>query len=123
MSYRFRYIFKDRNRGYLVSIVAFPMCRYTLHVRVMYREWRYNCCNFMSKSNHLIALLPVWGILLVVLGHSGFEEPIIQNELSWLHSWIYSFHMPLFFLISGYLFSLTNPVLEKTCTVTFVLKR
>ena len=55
-----------------------------------------------------MALLSVWGILLVVLGHSGFEEPIIKQELSGLHSWIYSFHMPLFFMISGYLFSLTN---------------
>ena len=53
-------------------------------------------------------MLSVWGILLVCLGHSGFEEPIIRDSLSGLHSWIYSFHMPLFFLISGYLFSLTN---------------
>ena len=62
----------------------------------------------MKKDNQLMALLSVWGILLVVLGHSGFEEPIIKQELSGLHSWIYSFHMPLFFMISGYLFSLTN---------------
>lgn len=62
----------------------------------------------MKKDNQLMALLSVWGILLVVLGHSGFEEPNIQQELWWLHSWIYSFHMPLFFMISGYLFSLTN---------------
>lgn len=77
----------------------------------------------MSKSNHLMALLSVWGIILVVLGHSGFEEPIIQSELSGLHSWIYSFHMPLFFLISGYLFSLTNPEFEKACTGKFVQKK
>lgn len=62
----------------------------------------------MKKDNQLMALLSVWGILLVVLGHSGFEEPVIKQELSDLHSWIYSFHMPLFFMISGYLFSLTN---------------
>lgn len=55
-----------------------------------------------------MALLSIWGILLVVLGHSGFEEPIIQQELAGLHSWIYSFHMPLFFFISGFLFSYTN---------------
>ena len=77
----------------------------------------------MSKSNHLMALLSVWGIILVVLGHSGFEEPVIQSELSWLHSWIYSFHMPLFFLVSGYLFSLTNPEFEKACTGKFVQKK
>lgn len=62
----------------------------------------------MKKDNHLMALLSVWGILLVVLGHSGFEEPLIMEKLGGLHSWIYSFHMPLFFMISGYLFSLTN---------------
>ncbi len=52
--------------------------------------------------------MSVWGIILVVLGHSGFEEPIIRERLAFLHSWIYSFHMPLFFMISGYLFSFTN---------------
>jgi fucose 4-O-acetylase-like acetyltransferase len=35
-------------------------------------------------------------ILLVVIGH--FPIPVL------LRSWIYSFHMPLFFLISGMLF-------------------
>ena len=76
-----------------------------------------------SKSNHLMAVLSVWGILLVVLGHSGFEEPIIQEKLSYLHSWIYAFHMPLFFFISGFLFSLTNPVMEKACTGKFIWKK
>lgn len=70
-----------------------------------------------------MALLSVWGILLVVLGHSGFEEPIIQQKLSYLHSWIYSFHMPLFFLISGFLFSLTNPEMDKICTGKFIWKK
>ena len=36
------------------------------------------------------------GILLVVVGHSG-----IPNILQW---WIWSFHMPLFFFLSGVLF-------------------
>lgn len=62
----------------------------------------------INKDNKLMALLSVWGILLVLLGHSGFEEPIIQQKLHYLHGWIYSFHMPLFFMISGYLYSLTN---------------
>ncbi|AYZ73043.1 hypothetical protein EGX98_02625 [Fusobacterium necrophorum] len=38
------------------------------------------------------------GILLVVLGHSG------QQEMTYLKKFIYSFHMPLFMFISGYLF-------------------
>ena len=37
------------------------------------------------------------GILLVVFGHSGF--PLV---IQW---WIYSFHMPLFFILSGLLFN------------------
>lgn len=70
-----------------------------------------------------MALLSVWGITLVVLGHSGFEEEIIQMKLSGLHSWIYSFHMPLFFLISGFLFSLTNPEMKHACTEKFIWKK
>ena len=42
------------------------------------------------KKNNLMGLLSVWGILLVVLGHSGFEEPVIKHELAGLHTWIYS---------------------------------
>lgn len=77
----------------------------------------------MNKSNHLMALLSVWGILLVVLVHSGFEEEIIHTNLSWLHSWIYVFHMPLFFFISGFLFSLTNSDMKQACTGKFIWKK
>ena len=62
----------------------------------------------MAKSNHLMAMMSLWGIILVVLGHSGFEDPYIAEKLRWLDTWIYMFHMPLFFFISGYLYSLTN---------------
>lgn len=48
-----------------------------------------------------ILFLQTFGILLVVLGHSGEDIP-------YLSKWIYSFHMPLFMFISGYLLSLTN---------------
>ena len=37
------------------------------------------------------------GIFLMVMGHTGI--PRIGNQ------WIYSFHMPLFFFISGFLFN------------------
>lgn len=70
-----------------------------------------------------MALLSVWGIILVVLGHSGFEEPIIQQKLDLLHKWIYSFHMPLFFMISGYLFSYTNKDLSSIHPITFLNKK
>jgi len=41
------------------------------------------------------------GILLVVFGHSGFPAPEVNQ-------WISSFHMPLFFLLSGILLSHTG---------------
>ena len=41
------------------------------------------------------------GILLMSLGHSAIPP-------KWLGVWIYSFHMPLFFLLSGWFFALTD---------------
>lgn len=77
----------------------------------------------VKKDNKLMTLLSVWGILLVLLGHCGFEEPVISENLTHLHSWIYSFHMPLFFMISGYLFSLTNKSLMAINAPKFMQKK
>lgn len=52
------------------------------------------------------------GILLVVLGHS--------NISSITHKFIYSFHMPLFFMISGYLYDEEK---YKDNTLNFVKKK
>jgi fucose 4-O-acetylase-like acetyltransferase len=48
-----------------------------------------------------------WGILLVVLGHAirGLQNVQLLPPSGWSHvldAWIYSFHMPLFFLLSGF---------------------
>jgi fucose 4-O-acetylase-like acetyltransferase len=48
-----------------------------------------------------------WGILLVVLGHAlrGLQNVQLLPREGWSHAldaWIYSFHMPLFFLLSGF---------------------
>lgn len=51
----------------------------------------------MHKRINWIDFLKGLGIFLVVLGHNSIP-PVIFG-------WIYSFHMPLFFFISGYLFS------------------
>lgn len=40
------------------------------------------------------------GIIFVVLGHIIQTNPI--------RTWIYSFHMPLFFFLSGYIFYFTK---------------
>lgn len=53
-----------------------------------------------------------YGIILVVLGHCF-------NKGSALHNWIFSFHMPLFFILSGYCFrvdkysSVKNLIMDK----------
>lgn len=77
----------------------------------------------MAKSNHLMAMMSLWGIILVVLGHSGFEEPLIAEKLRMLDTWIYMFHMPLFFFISGYLYSLTNRDFTTIDTNKFLQKK
>ena len=48
-----------------------------------------------------IDLCYVIGILLVVAGHSGVDPRFASTAL---FRWIYAFHMPLFFALSGYLF-------------------
>lgn len=48
------------------------------------------------KKDSLFSLLKGIGIALVVIGHSGCPDAI--------RDFIYAFHMPLFFIISGYLF-------------------
>lgn len=53
----------------------------------------------MKDRNILISFLQVFGILLVVAGHSCQCAP----DRPLLSVWIYSFHMPLFMFISGFL--------------------
>ena len=53
-------------------------------------------------------MMSIIGIVLVVLGHSGYAGTNIAEDCPYLFQWIYNFHMPLFFFISGFLFSLTN---------------
>lgn len=55
-----------------------------------------------------IDILKGVAMLLVMLGHSYLQVPFNSLEASewsmWLHKSIYSFHMPLFFVVSGFLF-------------------
>ena len=47
-------------------------------------------------------------IFLVILGHAIIVFPINLHENAtclWLYNFIYSFHMPFFFCLSGFLFS------------------
>lgn len=61
-----------------------------------------------KKRDNLMSLMSIIGIILVVLGHSGYTGTNIAMDCPYLCKWIYNFHMPLFFFISGFLFSLTN---------------
>lgn len=50
-----------------------------------------------------------YGIILVVLGHAISGAWAYENNLIWsnIYSLIALFHMPLFFIISGYLYQKT----------------
>lgn len=50
----------------------------------------------MKNENSTISVCKCIGIILMVIGHSGCPKT--------LHDFIYLFHMPLFFIITGYLF-------------------
>lgn len=68
-----------------------------------------------QTRNTVIAFLQIFGIWLVVIGHSFLGHPHHP-----VHTWIYSFHMPLFMFISGYLFFHTvdkngGPISLKAC--------
>ena len=52
----------------------------------------------MKQKIAEISFLHVFAILLVVLGHSFYQT----NSL--IVDWLYQFHVPLFFFVSGYLF-------------------
>ena len=55
----------------------------------------------MKRDNTKISILKGIGIILVVLGHSAIKQP---NGYQLFHTVIYTFHMPLFLIASGYFF-------------------
>ena len=54
----------------------------------------------MKKRNDVIDIMRAVGIILVVLGHSCSNYYLLRL--------IYLFHLPLFFVISGYLYNVNN---------------
>ena len=64
--------------------------------------------NVMKKRNEFIDILKGYAIILVVLGHSlQYGCGLLPNNQFFsnnIFKIIYTFHMPLFVLISGYLF-------------------
>lgn len=62
----------------------------------------------MKKYYEEISILRGIAILLVLLGHSIIIGPINLHQVLWcktLYNYIYYFHMPLFFIISGFCYS------------------
>lgn len=57
------------------------------------------------KQLPTVSFMQTFGIILVVLGHSFYSMPADNLVLRW----IYGFHMPLFFFISGYLLRYVHP--------------
>lgn len=53
-----------------------------------------------EKRINWIDVAKGWAIFLVIIGHSGISQYLCD-----VYSWIYSFHMALFFILSGYVFS------------------
>lgn len=76
----------------------------------------------MKERNKQMALMTLFTTVLVVIGHSDITSD--YKEL-WIYKWCYSFHMPLFFFISGFLFCLTNPTerLHQTSYAAFMRRK
>ena len=60
----------------------------------------------MGNKLTQVSFLFVFATLLVVIGHADIT---LDYKDLWIHKWVYSFHMPLFFLVSGFLFAYTHP--------------
>ena len=67
-----------------------------------------------------MAFITAFTIILVVIGHADMTSA--YDEL-WIKRWIYSFHMPLFVFVSGFLFCYTTPNIESTPSKSFLLKK
>lgn len=73
-----------------------------------------------SKKLTWLLLLQGWTMLWVVIGHAPLSPEVLQgenvldNSVSWIadifFTFAYSFHMPLFIMISGYLFYRTRVI-------------
>jgi len=60
-----------------------------------------------KKINWLL-ILQGWAMLWVVIGHSPLDLKTMPGYANGLYHFAYSFHMPLFMLVSGFLFYLTR---------------
>lgn len=86
---------------------------YSIVYKKLKDEWGVNDIMTYGKRSNVLDLIKGIAIILVVLGHSiqygsGSEFYISKAYFeNWAFQLIYSFHMPLFMLLSGYLFYYT----------------
>ena len=80
--------------------------------------------NQLSKSNKLdnISVLRIIVLILVILGHCGciyakkWDINVVHNSsktIRYITEYIYSFHMPLFIFVSGYLYYYNKVIMGK----------
>ena len=70
----------------------------------------------MKERNHTADIYKAICIFLVILGHA----PLCQNDLK---RFIYAFHMPAFFLIYGFLYSVPKHAQKGFFTKTFLVEK
>ena len=71
-----------------------------------------------KKYSILVDNLCVFAMLLVLIRQADVVD---HYRTLWIYKWVYLFHMPLFFCVSGYLFALTESYSLKVST--FVRKK
>lgn len=64
----------------------------------------------MKKRINWVDALKGFGIILVAIGHSGCPQLLLH--------WIYIFHMPLFFMLSGLMFKDSEKSMRGDCPKT-----
>ena len=74
-----------------------------------------------SQRDLLFDAMKGFGILLVILGHA-LQSSLPQFDENFAFRLIYSFHMPLFFFISGYIFQFTLAG-KPLAPIPFLLKK
>lgn len=74
----------------------------------------------MASKLKQVSFLSVFAMILVVIGHSDIT---LDFKNLWIFKWAYTFHMPLFFLISGFLFAYTNPKGAVLNYKAFIIKK
>lgn len=62
----------------------------------------------MKQKINWLLILQGWTMLWVVVGHSPLDLATMSGYVKVLYTIAYSFHMPLFFMISGFLFYMTR---------------